>query len=234
MEKQVRIFRYVDDNIICEKLNYGSTPVESIGDAQFKTKQATSFQNAFQSISSNAESIGMRVNASKTNVLCVSDALSYTPLTYIVDSNGERIEGKDTLKVLGFHFSCRPTVQLHADATVNKMCQRLWFLRNLARIGFTTEELVCVYRSVILPIPDYCAPAYHSMLNDQQDYKLEQAQIGALRCIFGYGKSARSLRQEANIETLRTRRIRLTDNFARKAFADPKFCHWFLLKENRR
>ena len=230
--KQVRIFKYVDDNIICEKLNLGTTPVDASSGT--KTKQAISSQNAFRSISFNAESIGMKVNAAKTNILCVSDALNYTPLTYIVDTNGERIDGKDSLKVLGFHFSNRPTVGLHVDETVKKMRQRLWFLRNLAKVGFSKEELVRVYRSVILPIHDYCAPAYHSMLTDLQDEQLEQAQVGALRCIFGYGKSARSLRGEANIETLRSRRIEQTDKFARKAAADPRFCHWFPLKENRR
>ena len=212
VEKQVRVFKYVDDNIICEKLNFGTTVIVD-GDKPTKTKLATSSQNAFRSISANAEAIGMRVNASKTNILCISDALSYTPLTYIHDEQGQRIDCKDSMRVLGFHFSSRPTVHFHVQETIRKMRQRSWFLRNLARIGFTEDELVRVYRSVILPIPDYCAPAYHSMLNDQQDQWLEQAQTGALRCIYGYGKSARSLRESANVETLRARRIRLTDNF---------------------
>ena len=87
---------------------------------------------------------------------------------------------------MGFHFSSRPTVGLHVEETIKKMRQRSWFLCNLARAGFNEEELVRVYRSVILPIADYCAPAYHSMLTDLQDQQLEQAQFGALRCIFGY------------------------------------------------
>ena len=229
VEKQVRVFKYVDDNIICEKLNFGTTTIAN-GERPTKTKLATSSQNAFRSISSNAEAIGMRVNASKTNILCVSDALSYTPLTYIHDEQGQRIDCKDNMRVLGFHFSSRPTVHLHVQETIKRMRQRSWFLRNLARIGFNEGELVRVYRSVILPIPDYCAPAYHSMLNDQQDQWLEQAQTEALRCIYGYGRSARSLRDSANLETLRARRIRLTDNFARKAAGDPRFCHWFPLR----
>lgn len=35
-------------------------------------------------------------------------------------------------------------------------------------------------------------------------------------------------------KTLRSRQIELTDKFARKASADPKFCHWFLMKTGRR
>ena len=234
VEKQVRVFKYVDDNIICEKLNMGATPTFTSGDKVYKEKQAISSQNAFRSISCNAVAIGMKVNAGKTNVLCISDALSYTPLTHIVDSSGQRIESKDGLKVLGFHFSSKPTVELHVIETIKKMRQRSWFLRNLARVGFSKDELVRVYESVILPIPDYCAPAYHSMTTDLQDEKLEQAQIASMRCIYGYGESARSVRATAGIRTLRARRIELTDKFARKAAADPKFCHWFPLKVNRR
>ena len=234
VQKQVRVFKYVDDNLICEKLNFGATPLTTTAGATIKVKQAVSSQNAFRSISCNAERIGMKVNTSKTNVLCVSDALNYTPMTFIVDSAGERIDSTDSLRVLGFNFSSRPTVQLHVDDTVKRIRQRSWFLRNLGKVGFTAEELVRVYRSVILPIADYCAPAYHSMLTDGQDEQLENAQVGALRCIFGYGQSARSMRMEAGLETLRTRRIDLTDKFARKAAADPKFCHWFPLKMGRR
>ena len=234
VEKQVRIFKYVDDNLICEKLNFGTAPLTAMQGRDVKVKQAIASQNAFRSISSNAVSIGMKVNASKTNVLCISDALNYTPLTYIVDAEGERIDGKDSLKVLGFHFSTKPTVHLHVQETIRKIRQRSWFLRNLSRVGFSCPELVRVYQSVLIPVADYCAPAYHSMVNDWQDQKLEQSQVEALRCIYGYGKSARSLRQEANLETLRARRIRLTDDFARKCAASPRFCHWFPLKNAAR
>ena len=233
VNKQVRIFKYVDDNMICEKLNFGQVQTEQLGGKTVKIKQALSSQNAFRSIASNAEAIGMKVNSGKTNLLCVSDALNYTPLTYIVDSAGERVESGDCMKVLGFNFSSKPTVQLHVDITVKKMRQRSWFLRNLGRIGFNPQELVAVYRSVILPIPDYCSPAYHSMLTDIQDQQLENAQVGALRCIYGYGKSARTLREISSLQTLRERRIQHTDKFAQKAASDPRFCHWFPRRTGR-
>lgn len=113
------------------------------------------------------------------------------------------------------------------------MRQKYWSLRHLKGVGFTCQELVEVYKSVLLPIADYCAAAYQSLMTDLQDQQLEQAQTGALRAIFGYGPSARSLRQQAGIETLRARRISLTDKFAEKCVANPRFCHWFPLKTGR-
>ena len=234
VEKQVRVFKYVDDNIICEKVNFGQVPATDAGGETEKVKQAFPSQNAFRCITENAKAIGMQVNSLKTNLLCISDAINYKAKVFIVDSDGNRIDCADNLKVLGFHFSNRPTVALHVEETLKKMRKKYWFLTNLGKVGFSREELVQVYQSLVLPIADYCAPAYHSMLTDVQDQQLENAQIGALRRIFGYGKSARKLRELANLKTLRERRIELTDKFARKAAASARFCHWFPRTVGRR
>ena len=230
-QKPVKIFKYIDDNLICEKVNFGT--VQTQGDPPIKVKQALPSQNAFRSITTNAEKIGMVVNNKKTVLLCISDALNYKAKTFIIDNNGERIDCVEELKILGFTFSSKPTVQAHVDTISKKIRQKYWTLRHLRAVGFNERELVEVYKSVLLPIADYCAPAYHSLTTDLQDQQLERAQTGALRAIFGYGKSARSLRLEANIDTLRARRISLTDKFAAKCAASPRFCHWFPLKEGR-
>ena len=227
-EKRVKFFKYVDDNIICVKLNYGSTPITVTSQGvRVKIKQSIPSQNAFRSVTGSAEAIGMLVNTSKTNLICISDALNYTPQVYIEGPGGELIQGGQTLKVLGFHFSTRPGVSLHVEQTVKKIRQRHWILTHLSKVGFNEEELVAVYKSVVLPVADYCCPAYHSLLTDIQDQLLERAQVGALRRIFGYGLSARRLRDKAGVQTLRSRRIELTDKFARKAAASSRFCHWF-------
>ena len=119
------------------------------------------------------------------------------------------------------------------DSIVLRMRQRTWALRHLARIGFNQDELVQVYCSLLLPIADYCAPAYHSLTTDVQDQQLERAQVGALRSIFGYGLSARQLRQKAALKTLRERRIEATDKFAARCLNNPRFCKWFPKKTGR-
>ena len=230
-EKLVKVFKYIDDNLVCEKLNFGQTAIE--GDPPTKTKQALPSQNAFRSITTNARKIGMMVNNSKTGLLCISDALNYRPLTYILDHEGKRIDCVDSLKILGFTFSSKPTVDAHLNTVKKKMRQKYWALRHLKSVGFTEEELVEVYKSVILPVADYCAPAYHSLMTDIQDQEMERAQIGALRAIYGYGPSAHDLRQRAGLETLRARRIEQTDKFAQKCLLNPRFCHWFPMKTGR-
>ena len=226
VNKPVLVFKYVDDNLTCEKVNFGMIPVSNTPEGPVKIKQVIPTQNAFVSITGNAMRKGMVVNADKTKLLCISDAMNYTPSVYILDA-GKRVESVTEMKILGFHFSSKPTVALHLDKISKKIRQRYWSLRHLRRVGFNDMELVKVYTSSIRPLAEYCCPVFHSMMTDEQDQALENAQVGALRAIFGYGLSARKLRQKAEVETLRQRRIELTDRFARKALNSPRFAHWF-------
>ena len=234
VQKPVKVMKYVDDNIICERLNFGNVSVlENDRYGKHKIRQALSSQNAFMSITTAAMRKGMKVNESKTNLLCVSDSLNFRTLTFIEGSKGERIECKKHMKVLGFYLSDRTGVSRHVEEIAKKMRQKYWVLYHLRRLGFTETELVRVYKSNLLPTMDYCCPVYHSMLTDLQDQALENAQVGALRCIFGYGMSARKLRQRAGLSTLRARRVEFTDKFAVKCAASDRFGGWFPLKADR-
>ena len=225
--KAVKFFKYVDDNISVEKLNFGNVPVVTRDTEKVKIKQALGTQNAFRSVTRKAEEKDMVVNTGKTNLLTISDALNHRPEAYILDSEGKIINSGKTIKILGFTLSDRPTVAAHVDTVSKSIRQRNWSLAHLGKIGFNADELVKVYKSTIRPIADYCCPAYHPMMNDIQDQKLEQAQVAALRRIFGYKLSATTLRDRAQVETLRERRIDLTDKFANKCLASERFRRWF-------
>ena len=232
--KPVLVYKYVDDNITVEKLNFGNDPViDGEASGRYKKKMAVSSQNAFVCITTAALEKGMLVNESKTQLLCVSDSINFKTLAYIKTPAGETIECKDSMKVLGFHFSDRTGVSKHVVETIKKVRQKYWVLYHLRKLGFSEEELVMVYKSNLLPVFDYCCPVYHSLLTDIQDQALEAAQVGALRGIFGYGLSARKLREKAGISTLRQRRIELTDKFAVKCAASERFAAWFPIREGR-
>ena len=235
LSKPVKFVKYVDDNVSCEKLNFGNIETETDAGTglRIKRKCARKSQNAFLSVTSNAGKKGLIVNEQKTSLLCVSDSLSYTPLAFITDSNGSVIECKPEMKVLGFYLTDKPSLCCHVRRTIKSFKQRYWVLRHLKKLGFLLSELVQVYKSVLLPLLDYGAPAYHSMLTDELDYLLEAAQVGALRVIFGYGLSGRKLREIAGIETLRERRISQTDRFANACVNNMRFQHWFPRKVGR-
>ena len=45
-----------------------------------------------------------------TKILCISDAQTYTAKSYLLDSDGNKLESGDRMKVLGFHIDSRPSV----------------------------------------------------------------------------------------------------------------------------
>ena len=114
-----------------------------------------------------------------------------------------------------------------------KFQTRYWMLRNFKKSGFTNEELVTVYTTMIRPTADYGAVVYHSSLSNQQDELIDNLQNAALHCIFGPGISGRKMRELAGIATLRTRREEMCDKFAKKCASDPLFSKWFPLKNTR-
>ena len=59
--------------------------------------------------------------------------------------------------MLGFHLESRPGVHAHVEALKLRMRDTTWVLRHLRQAGFNDIELATVYRTVILPVFDYCA-----------------------------------------------------------------------------
>ena len=231
--KPVKICKYIDDCISCEKLNFGQVDIEVVDGKPIKRRRAVGIQNSFVSITGNAKKKGMKINTDKTGLICISDALHYRPETYFA-AGAELIESKSSLKVLGYHFSSKPDARAQADSVKKKIRQRYWSLTHLSDLGFSKPELVQVYKSSILPLADYCDVAYHSQLTDEQDEAIERLQSTALKRIFGYKNSAKELRSLADLKTLRERRIEHCDKFASKCAASTRFASWFPMKTGRR
>ena len=166
-------------------------------------------------------------------MVCVSAATDYLADAYILDADNNRITCQESFKALGVYFSNRLDFELHVTTLVRRLRSRLWTLRNLKTSGFTEEELVTVYKTMLRPVAEYGCVAFHSSLTDDQDARIERVQDHALKCIFGPGMSARKMRGQAGLETLRERRIYLCDKFAKKCSDSPFFHHWFPRKETR-
>ena len=174
----------------------------------------------------------MVVNEKKTNILCISDALSFKPRARLSLCGSEMCSG-DSLKLLGFTFSGNPTVNTHVEMLIKRLRSRTWALSKLRRAGFSERELVKFYCGAIRPVAEYATPAFHSMIPGYLAAALERQQTQALKNIFGPDLSAREMRKRAGIETLQKRRERATLKFAEKAVKSPRFGRWFPLRSTR-
>lgn len=108
-----------------------------------------------------------------------------------------------------------------------KIRAKTWALLSLKKCGFTEEDLLTVYKSMMRPIVEYCSPAWGSMLSQDQVEKLERHQTQALKHIYGIGLSAEKMRCRADLKTLQERREEAAVKFAKKAEKNPRFRHWF-------
>ena len=120
----MRCFKYVDDGITVEKVNYENVPTVN----GVRSKHVIPSQNCFQSTRSKAEGKGMKVNTLKTNLLCVSDASSYEAAACLEDGDGNVIDSvkpPGTIKILGFTLGSSPSVRPHIMTIRKKLRQRL-------------------------------------------------------------------------------------------------------------
>ena len=221
------VLKYVDDNIIHEKLFMDGLVIDENGE---KRGRATRSQNLFRQITRIAELLGMKVNTEKTMVLCVSDSKTYKASAYIEDAHGTIVESVDKLKILGVHFSSKPDMSAQVESICRKFRARIWTLRHLHHRGFTQDELLRVYKSTILPCHDYCSNVFHSSLTLSQTVVLERLQAKALKAIYGYEPSYRELVEKSGLTTLRARREHRELVFARKCSVSDRFSGWFPAK----
>ena len=217
--------KYIDDGIADSKLN----TMEGVPQSEDgrRVKHAIASQNLFHRVVRNATTIGMRVNSSKTNQICVSDSLAFKADVYIQTNEGEILGTSNEMRILGFYFSDQPNCNRHIDSICKSFRGKYWLLIHLRQNYFTEEEMIRAYTAIIRPIAEYCAPVFHSMINDRQDEILERLQATALRYVYGYGVPYAKMRERANIETLRARRISLCDKFVQKCLASERFSEWF-------
>ena len=220
----LQVLKYIDDNIINEKVNFDNVPT----DGQFyRTKRVLRTENLVNDIVHQATSLDMVINTLKTHTICISDLKSYVPRVFFKDPTGNTINSKDSIKILGFTFSSTPDMAAQVEEIRKGFVARIWTLRHLGHRGMTSSDLLKVYKAILLPVHDYCSCVYNSSLTQSQVNALERLQAQALKAIYGYEHSYRSLLQMTGLQTLKERRDMRSDKFVAKCLLNPRFQTWF-------
>ena len=192
-----------------------------------RDKWAIRTQNTFSSIIYQALSQDMKINSSKTKALLISELKSYTPEAHFFDCDGNIVKAGDSMKILGVHFSSEPGMAAQVADIRRKLTSRIWALRHLGRFGISKTDLLTVYKSSILPMHDYCSTVFNSSLTLAQSGQLERIQAMALKAIYGFDHSYRSLLSISGLSSLKARRDERGDRFALKCLTNPRFSGWF-------
>jgi hypothetical protein len=72
----------------------------------------------------------------------------------------------------------------HVNFICSKANSRLYFLKLLKRSGVDIPDLLLYYNSVIVPVIEYCCPAWHTSLTTEQSHHTESIQKCAFSIIF--------------------------------------------------
>ena len=120
-----------------------------------------------------------------------------------------------TFKLLGVHLSSDFKWSSHIEAICNKAARRIYFLKQLKRAGLQSNHLLHFYQTVLRPVLEYAAPAWHHGLTKSQCEKLEAVQRRALRIIFPctHGMPYNFALSYAGIQSLSARRDQLSKVF---------------------
>ena len=214
----------MDDNILLEIINCHHLQTDGYGTRDF---HAVKLQNLFRHIVARAKINGMRVNSTKTQAMLISELKSYWPDAHFFDNEHKKIVTRESMRILGFCFSNSPDMSAQVADIKRKFKSRMWILRHLGHRGLNCQDLLAVYKSILLPCHDYCSVVYHSSLTAVQAAILEKLQAQALKCIFGYEYSYRALLEMSGLTTLEQRREVRNTKFALKTVQNERFQHWF-------
>ena len=164
---------------------------------------------------------------------CIGSSTAIKPSTFKNNSeDGTRIHSSECMKILGFYFDERPTVDKHLFETGRKFKKRLWFLRHLAKAIKCKSELIDSYCVFLRPILEYCSNVFHPMLNATQTNMLERLQLSALKIVYGYNHNSHDLLKMSGLPSLQERRGTLFNNFCKKLHSNPRFRERWLEERN--
>jgi hypothetical protein len=232
LEDDYELLKYIDDFNVIEVTDSGAIVLKYSQNQPIRRYQATICEKLLRGVKEKSAELGMKVNSSKTQLLSISTA--GTNSAYIRPDGNEKIESSNTLKILGFNFSDKPTLDCHVNATVKKFNKNVWTLIHLRRANIPQSDLVIIYTTYLRPILEYATPVLCSLLTEGQSKTIENLQSRALKIIYGFNESYATLLERSGIERLSERRVTTTDRFAQKTAANTRFAGWFEPNPNRK
>ena len=85
-----------------------------------------------------------------------------------------------------------------------------------------------IYAEFIRPVIEYASVAYDALLTTEMSKRLENLQKTALRIIYGFSRSYRSLLEISGLESLSQRRTKAVHKYATKTLLNQRFSNvWF-------
>ena len=225
--KKVVNYVYIDDYNAIEQVYIRNSKSHITAGKRHIQTHANQSEILFKEVQELAASIKMKVNESKTQLLCIHPFQNESVTSYIKTPDSVLKSG-ESLKILGFYFDRNPDASYHVKLLVNKFYGMLWSLRYLKRNGMGVSDLVKVYPTMIRPAVEYASVVYHSLIPGYLSDQLESVQKHAMKIVYGWEVDYMGLLDRGIITSLKNRREEAVKKFALKSEKDDRFREkWF-------
>ena len=223
--------KYVDDTTVFQAVDMDTAIRHVSAGPTTEVLRPVCLEVGLENLARRAEDIGMRVNVEKTQLLCISPLNGCNTTASIKPrSSSGWVESGNRMKLVGFTFGPTPSAAYHVDAIREEYRRKVWMLFHLHESGIRGQNLFKLYCCYIRSKIEYLSAAYHSMLLVGQAEALERLHRYAVRVCFGFDVDVGAIMQERGIEPLAVRRQRRVDTFISKAANNPRFAHWFPMR----
>ena len=236
-------FKFIDDLSILEIINLLSIGLASyncrnqvpsdIGiDNLFLDPQNLKSQKNLDKIQEWTENRLMKLNTQKSNYMVFNFAKNLKFNTRLNIDNIKLDQISET-KLLGLRIRDDLSWKSNTDELTRKAYSRMMIIKKLIQFNVPLPELVQIYILYIRSVVEQSAVVWHASITIGEQKDLERIQKVALRLILGdnYTSYNEALKQ-TGLDTLRSRRTKLSLNFALKCLKSEKTSHMFPLNSN--
>ena len=172
----------------------------------------------------------MLINRSKTKVMLFNTARKYDgmPKLTLSGMRGQHLEVVEQCKLLGVIIRSDMKWFDNTDYICQKGYSRMWMIRRLKLLGASIPEILDVYQKQVRSVLEMAVPVWEPALTKQERGQIERVQKCALYVILGdkYMNYEHAI-DALDCETLSKRRVKLCENFTKKALKNPRYQNWF-------
>jgi hypothetical protein len=170
----------------------------------------------------------MQINRSKTKAMLCNSRTKWDFIPELKLYNEDDIEVVHEMKIVGFIMRSDMRTSSNTEYLVKKAFKRMWLIRRLKALGASNSQLIDCLQKQVLSVLWLGAPAWFSMLTQQERQDIDRVAKVGLRIIYGEAYCGfENTLKVASILRPTVQLSRMTAKFAAKSAKHPKFSQWF-------
>ena len=127
----------------------------------------------------------MQINRSKTKTMLCNSRAKWDFIPELKVYNEDDIEVVQEMKIVGFIMRSDMRTCSNTEYLVSKAFKRMWLIRRLKALGASNSQLIDSLQKQVLSVLWLGAPAWFSMLTQQERQDIDRVAKVGLRIIFG-------------------------------------------------